>query len=77
MLTISQWSFARAFPPVSSKTKSFTPYTEIECIECNCETWQASRLIYYLFIGVYFIPCDCYCDYIYDVQITYVQDRSC
>ena len=42
--------------------------TEVECIESN-ETWQASKLINYLFIGVHFILCDCYCDVICDVQI--------
>ena len=27
----------------------------------NASNVKASRLINYLFIGVYFIPCDCYC----------------
>ena len=47
----TRWSVARAFPPVPSKTKSSRPHTEVECVDCN-ETWQASRLINYLFIGV-------------------------
>ena len=56
------------FLPHLTKTKFSKPQTEVECIESN-DTWQASRLINYLFIGAYFIPCDCYCDVIYDVQI--------
>ena len=51
------------FLPFLSKLR---PWTEVECIK-----WQASRLIKYLFIGVYFIPCGCSCDAIYDVQIKF------
>ena len=43
-------------------------------MECN-ETWQPIRLIDYLFSGVYFIPYDCYCDVIYDVQIWHSKDQ--
>ena len=42
----------------------------MDFIECN-ETWQASRSINYLFIGVSFILCDCCRDVMYDVQIWY------
>ena len=68
-------SIARAFPALPSKSKSFRPQTEVECIECN-ETWQGSRLINYLFIGVYVIPCDCYCDVIFDVQTWHQKENS-
>ena len=67
--TITRWTVARVFAPKPPKTKRFYwPLTERECIECN-ETWRGRRLINYLFIGVYFISCDCYCDVLNDVQI--------
>ena len=61
------WSVARALSPFPSKAKVSKPWTEAECIECN-ESWETSKSINCLFIGVYFILCDCYCDVIYDVH---------
>ena len=66
IVNCARWSVARAFPSISSKIRSSRPETEVECMECN-ENWQASKLINYLFTGVYFIPCDCYCDVLNDV----------
>ena len=74
----SRWSVGRAFAPTPSNTERFRPYTEVECIKCN-ETWQGSRLINYLFIGVYFNLCACYCDVIYNFQIWHqknIQERN-
>ena len=62
------------FLPFHRKLRVLGP-RQVECLECN-ETWQASRLINYLFIGVYFIPCDCYCDVIYCVQIWRPKENS-
>ena len=71
----TRWSVARAFSCAPSKTKSSRTKTEVECTKCN-ETWQASKLINYLFIGVYFIPCDCHCDVIYGVYISHPKKNS-
>ena len=54
----SLWSVAMA-SPIPLKTESFRPYTKVECIESD-ETWQGWRLINYLLIVFFFIPCDCY-----------------
>ena len=51
------------FLPFLPKVRVLGHKSEVDSIECN-ETRQAGSLINYLFIGVSFILCDCYCDII-------------
>ena len=72
---LTRWSVAKACAPHLSKLRVLVHIQLVECIECN-ETWQGSRLINYLFIGVYFIQRAFHCDVIIDVQIWHQKENS-